>query len=92
MQEFKMVKVDDDKEAEKIKMSLVDGGNHEDEAKEIDEELNSKETLSGTLAKQNDMSGDIKNVEKEAEKVKMAICLWWMGETSRARRKKLMKS
>ena len=73
-------------------MSLVDGGNHEDKAKEINEELNPKKILSATLAKQNDMSGDIKNVHKEAEKIKIARYLWWMGETSRTRRNKLMRS
>ena len=42
-----------DKEGEKIKMVLLDGGNLEEYAKETNKELNSKKMLSAIRAKQN---------------------------------------
>ena len=62
LQRFKMANKDVDKEAEKVKGSLVDVGDLDDEVKETDEDLNSKEMLSAILSKQNDMAGDIKSL------------------------------
>ena len=52
----------DDKDSEKTKSALIDDDNLKEDAKEVNEELDSKEMLTAILAKQNDMSGDIKSL------------------------------
>ena len=52
----------DDKESEKTKGALIDANNLEDDAKEVNKECDSEEMLTSILAKQNDMSGDIKSL------------------------------
>ena len=54
-QQCKMATKGNDKDGEKVKSALIDGDNLENGTKEVNEELNSKDTLAAILAKQNDI-------------------------------------